>query len=272
MSSGFKMLNGTSMAAAQVSGIVSLLVSAKPSLTPEAVRAVLSSTVTAFPTTSSCTTALCGAGIINALAALQTVTQQYGTPQAPIPTPTPVEAVKVHTLFLPMVGNNMVASNTAQHPVSVVAVNNGGFEQGAGDWQMTSSIGLVNLILSKDQLPADRTPRSGDWMAWLGGMNDETSSISQQVTVPAEPTYLVFWKRVKSVETDCAHDTAQVLINNQPVQSVLLCTTSASTTWSHVAVDLSTFAGQTVELKFQVSTDSMDSSSLYLDDLTFQSK
>jgi serine protease len=64
---------GTSMAAPQVAGVVSLLYSLKPSLTPAEVLAVLQSTVTPFPSGSTCNTANCGPGILNAGAAVAAV-------------------------------------------------------------------------------------------------------------------------------------------------------------------------------------------------------
>jgi serine protease len=64
---------GTSMAAPHVAGLVSLLYSLKPSLTPAEVLNILQNTVTAFPGGSTCTTSFCGAGIINAGVALAAV-------------------------------------------------------------------------------------------------------------------------------------------------------------------------------------------------------
>jgi hypothetical protein len=61
---------GTSMAAPHVSGVVSLLLSLNPSLTPNQVLEILQDHVTAFPSGSSCTTSLCGSGILNAEAAV----------------------------------------------------------------------------------------------------------------------------------------------------------------------------------------------------------
>ena len=61
---------GTSMAAPHVAGIVSLLFSIKPNLTPAQVLTIIQLSVTPFPSGSNCTTTSCGPGIINAAAAL----------------------------------------------------------------------------------------------------------------------------------------------------------------------------------------------------------
>ena len=61
---------GTSMAAPHVAGVVSLMLAVRPTLTPPQILTLLQSTVTPFPTGSSCTTANCGTGIVNAMAAV----------------------------------------------------------------------------------------------------------------------------------------------------------------------------------------------------------
>jgi serine protease len=61
---------GTSMAAPHVSGIVSLMYSLNPALTPAQVLQILQNTVTSFPTGSTCNTSNCGSGIVNAAQAL----------------------------------------------------------------------------------------------------------------------------------------------------------------------------------------------------------
>jgi hypothetical protein len=61
---------GTSMAAPHVSGVVSLMYSLNPALTPDQVLSIMQSTVTAFPSLSTCSTASCGSGIVNAASAL----------------------------------------------------------------------------------------------------------------------------------------------------------------------------------------------------------
>jgi serine protease len=64
---------GTSMAAPHVSGVVSLMLSVNPALTPDQVKSILQSTARAFPTGTGrdCTTSLCGAGIVNAGSAVR---------------------------------------------------------------------------------------------------------------------------------------------------------------------------------------------------------
>ena len=72
---------GTSMATPHVVGIVSLMLSVNPALTPAQVTQLLQSTATAFPAGSTCTTALCGAGIANAAGAVAAA--QNPPPPAP---------------------------------------------------------------------------------------------------------------------------------------------------------------------------------------------
>ena len=65
---------GTSMATPHVSAVAALVKSLQPSITPVSLAQLLRQTASAFPLTSTCTTALCGAGILNAAAAVSAAT------------------------------------------------------------------------------------------------------------------------------------------------------------------------------------------------------
>src|SRR3954471_9437807 len=62
----YALYNGTSMATPHVSGVVALMLSVKPTLTPDQVTSILQSTARPFPATCS----QCGSGIVNASAAV----------------------------------------------------------------------------------------------------------------------------------------------------------------------------------------------------------
>ncbi len=61
---------GTSMATPHVVGVVSLMLSVNSGLTPSQVSTLVGSSATPFPAGSSCTTSLCGSGIVNAASAV----------------------------------------------------------------------------------------------------------------------------------------------------------------------------------------------------------
>lgn len=70
---------GTSAAAAAVSGVVSLMFSVNSQLSPAQVKNILQSTATAFPN-GTCTITTCGAGIVNAAAAVSLASATVGVP------------------------------------------------------------------------------------------------------------------------------------------------------------------------------------------------
>ncbi|MGH8851621.1 MAG: S8 family peptidase, partial [Casimicrobiaceae bacterium] len=61
---------GTSFAAPMVSGVVALMLALAPTLSPDQVRTLLTATAKPFPAGSDCTPAICGAGIVDAHAAV----------------------------------------------------------------------------------------------------------------------------------------------------------------------------------------------------------
>jgi len=87
----FAFAAGTSEAAAHVSGVVALMLSANPGLAAADVRRILQTTARAFPN-AACSPSLCGAGIVDAAAAVAAAAAPPA-PAAPVqsaPAPTPV--------------------------------------------------------------------------------------------------------------------------------------------------------------------------------------
>lgn len=128
---------GTSMSAPHVSGTASLMLSANPALTPAQVKQILQSSARSFPTGTGadCSTAACGAGIVDAGAAVAAALAAAAPP--PPPTPTSVNVA------LAANGGVASASSTYSTAYPAAAVNNGdrkGSNWGnGGGWNAASS-------------------------------------------------------------------------------------------------------------------------------------
>jgi serine protease len=80
---------GTSMAAPIVSGVIGLMLAANPSLTNDQIVQLLRSSATPFGPSHQCITLLCGAGMLNAYAAVEAARTFVPTPTpTPLPSPT----------------------------------------------------------------------------------------------------------------------------------------------------------------------------------------
>ena len=75
-----KISDGTSFSAPIVSGVVSLMLAVAPNLTADQVRSMLVSSAKPFPLLSTCSTSICGAGIVNAQGAVQAAQTAAGGP------------------------------------------------------------------------------------------------------------------------------------------------------------------------------------------------
>ncbi len=146
-------------------------------------------------------------------------------------------------------------------------INNGDFEQGHVAWTETSSNGY-ELILQPPDLIV--TPHDGNWAAWLGGWDDEISSIQQQVVVPAGYSFLSYWQWIGSQEQLCQYDFGEVIVNSAVVEKYYLCVANNTSGWVKRVVNLSAYAGQSVSLQIYAETDASINSNLFIDHVSFQ--
>jgi hypothetical protein len=171
------------------------------------------------------------------------------------PTPTPVPSTTPTPTATPTPTSN--------------AVQNGDFEKGAQDWTEQSTNGW-DLILPSAALPSGISPHSGSYAVWLGGDDNEISTLSQSVSVPDQAQHrsdtatLDFYFQIFSNDL-CGYDTAVVRVNGASLQEYDMCQDTETDGWTRESVSLADFAGQTVDLSFQVSTDSGIASSMFLD-------
>ena len=166
---GYATYSGTSMATPHVAGVVSLMLSINPAMTPAQVLTALRSSARTFPTGtgSDCTIGMCGAGIVDAAAALAFA----------VPPPPPVSG-RVN-LALASSGGVMTASSTHSAGYGPAGANNGdrkGSSWGAGGgWN-------------------DASPNmSGDWLqADFGAAKSvgeiDVYMVQDNYNSPAEPT------------------------------------------------------------------------------------
>jgi C1A family cysteine protease/predicted secreted protein len=145
------------------------------------------------------------------------------------------------------------------------ALRNGDFESGRdGSWSEYSSNGWA-LIMPAADLPIP--PHGGNWAAWLGGDDDETAILSQRVTIPSNATTLNYWYGIGSQDY-CGYDYASVQFGSVTVQAYNLCSSTNTGGWVSRQIDVTGWRGQTVDLRFVVTTDGSLNSNFFLDDVS----
>ncbi|MBN1873797.1 MAG: DUF11 domain-containing protein [Anaerolineae bacterium] len=148
----------------------------------------------------------------------------------------------------------------------VDTIPNGDFEDGRVEWDEYSALGY-NLITHAANL--DVPPHSDSWATWLGGENDEASYIEQQVTVPISAPYLIYWHWIGSTD-GCGYDYGYVIIDETVVDKYDLCADENTGGWIPHVINLSDYAGQSVNLLIGAETDFSEISNLFIDDVFFR--
>ncbi|MBN1872995.1 MAG: S8 family serine peptidase [Anaerolineae bacterium] len=146
-------------------------------------------------------------------------------------------------------------------------IRNGNFESGVdGSWAEESSTGYDLIV---NYYPEGLLPHSGQWLAWLGGNFNEVSTIGQQVTIPETRKTLSFWY-VSGTRDACGKDFAYVIVGDTVLHTFNLCFSESTKTWQSFSVDVSAYAGQTVDIQFHVETDDTENSNFFIDDVTLE--
>ena len=162
---------------------------------------------------------------------------------------------------------------TATTSVTLPTIANADFESGSGNGWVEYSLQGKLPIITNAAGGLLIAPHSGQYAAWMGGVDSEISSITQDISIPnnvASPFYLYMYVQIDSIDICGWYDSMLIYINGvSTTYGYDLCSV---TTWSKggLPIDLSVYAGQTISLSFQVSTDIVTPGTIYIDDITFE--
>ncbi len=188
-------------------------------------------------------------------------------PATAMPTATPGASTVTPTATPSPTSNpTSTPTHTLTPTTTACGIGNCDFEQGATVWTEYSQNGW-SLILQAAALPV--LPHGGSWAAWLGGDYNEIAYLQQSVLVPANLPYLGYWHWIDSLDA-CGFDHAYIRINDNLVHQYDLCSYENTNGWELHVVNLSDYAGQTVQLQVRVETDGSLTSNLFLDDFAFR--
>ncbi|MEU0007276.1 M1 family aminopeptidase [Streptomyces sp. NPDC006314] len=142
------------------------------------------------------------------------------------------------------------------------AVTNGGFESGTAPWVPSSS----TVITSR----SGQTPHGGSSYAWLDGVGGtHTDTLTQSVTIPAgcSTATLTFWLHIDTAETtsSTAYDKLTAKIGSTTLATY--SNLNKNSGYVQKSLDVSSFAGQTVNLSFTGTEDYSLQTSFVLDDI-----
>jgi thermitase len=143
-------------------------------------------------------------------------------------------------------------------------LQNGGFESGAAPW-VESSSGGYELITTDN-------PHSGAYGVWMGGYDNATESVTQTVLVPTNGTLRFYWYMTSAEGTATAYDYLRVKLldaNNNLVATLKTHSNKdVRSVWTQDSISVASYAGQTLKIQFEVTTDASLSTSFYVDDVT----
>jgi hypothetical protein len=173
---------------------------------------------------------------------------------------------------------NVGTSSTVSFSISNATGGNGtellknnGFESGATIWTQTSG------VISND---SGEPAHAGSWKAWLDGYgSSHTDYVRQQIAIPAgaSKVTLDFFLHIDTAETSksTAYDKLSVQVITASGQYVTLAGWSnldAASGYQEHNLDLSAYAGQTVQVNFYGVEDGSSQTSFVIDDVSVKAQ
>ncbi|MEH0578400.1 putative Ig domain-containing protein [Streptomyces sp. B21-108] len=142
---------------------------------------------------------------------------------------------------------------------SAQLLGNPGFESGNTTW--TASSGVITNSSSE-------AAHAGSYKAWLDGYgSSHTDTLSQSVTVPSgcKATF-TFYLHIDTAETSTSTAYDKLTVTAGSTTLATYSNLNAATGYSQKSLDLSSYAGSTVTLKFTGAEDSSQQTSFVVDD------
>lgn len=153
-------------------------------------------------------------------------------------------------------------------PHEVKVIFNSGFEQGPNRLWLEQSPFALELLVNYGPVLAG----SGQYLAWLGGNDDQADRIWQQVLLPNEtPLFLNFQYQIRSEEPTCEQDRAAIIVGEWRYKTFTLCQTNETSQWQSVAIRLDPLAGYRAQVKFVSWNDASNTSSFFVDNVQITS-
>jgi Zn-dependent metalloprotease len=139
-------------------------------------------------------------------------------------------------------------------------LGNPGFESGATVWAQTS--GVIG------QNGTSQPAHGGTWDAWLDGYGTtHTDTLSQSVAIPAGcKATLTFYLHIDSAETTTTTQYDKLTVTGGSTTLATYSNLNKASGYVLKTIDVSSFAGSTLALKFSASEDSSLQTSFVIDD------
>jgi hypothetical protein len=145
-------------------------------------------------------------------------------------------------------------------------IKNGDFEQGHANWTEIPGNAIITQFSAV-------TPHSGEWLARLGGEVSSTAEIQQSIAAPnSTPLYLHFCAQYTANGAGPFDDFVISAGATEIIRIPLFLNGPDTQEWGCGGIDISSFAGQTILLRFHLDFPGASNGvGLYLDDIAFSS-